>query len=212
MKKNMKKTIKLCLCSCIVMIACILVFTACNEEMVSELFDDYDNYDEAPSNDKQHFHTFGEWQIETAATCKQEGVEARYCSCGEKQTQIIPQMAQHSTMHGTCAYCGEFVGLLTEEWNTIRVANNDIAQLHQQIALQITMGGALNIDKCNSLVEKINIITNELAKYPNEFVDFAAHFRYLRTEWDLACENINQALTKSTKIAAWKEFYEKQHN
>ena len=36
-----------------------------------------------------HEHSFGEWQVERAATCTTDGVEARTCSCGEKETRPI---------------------------------------------------------------------------------------------------------------------------
>ncbi|MBQ9706432.1 MAG: hypothetical protein IJV78_00890 [Clostridia bacterium] len=36
-----------------------------------------------------HEHSFGDWQVETAATCTADGVEARTCSCGEKETRPI---------------------------------------------------------------------------------------------------------------------------
>ena len=33
-----------------------------------------------------HVHEFDEWQVEKEATCAEEGIRARYCSCGEKET------------------------------------------------------------------------------------------------------------------------------
>ena len=36
-----------------------------------------------------HKHSFGDWQVEIAATCTADGVEARTCSCGEKETRPI---------------------------------------------------------------------------------------------------------------------------
>lgn len=36
-----------------------------------------------------HVHEFGEWQIVNDATCLEEGIRERYCSCGEKETDVI---------------------------------------------------------------------------------------------------------------------------
>lgn len=37
-----------------------------------------------------HTHKFGEWIIVKKATCTEEGVQERLCTCGEKQMQTIP--------------------------------------------------------------------------------------------------------------------------
>lgn len=36
-----------------------------------------------------HTHEFGEWITTKNATCTEDGVMSRYCSCGEKQTEVI---------------------------------------------------------------------------------------------------------------------------
>ena len=36
-----------------------------------------------------HEHAFGEWSIEKEATCTDDGVKARLCECGEKETEAI---------------------------------------------------------------------------------------------------------------------------
>jgi len=60
----MKKRLSIILLLALVAISCLLC--ACNHE-----------------------HSFGDWQVETAATCTADGVEARTCSCGEKETRPI---------------------------------------------------------------------------------------------------------------------------
>ena len=37
-----------------------------------------------------HSCEFGEWEVAKNATCTQEGIKERFCSCGEKQTTTIP--------------------------------------------------------------------------------------------------------------------------
>lgn len=43
----------------------------------------------AVNNPKNHVHSYGEWSVEKAATCTTEGISARYCDCGDKQTSTI---------------------------------------------------------------------------------------------------------------------------
>ena len=38
----------------------------------------------------EHTHSFGEWSVSKNATCTEDGVKARYCNCGEKQSESIP--------------------------------------------------------------------------------------------------------------------------
>ena len=37
-----------------------------------------------------HYHSFGEWNVTTPATCTKPGVETCECACGEKETREIP--------------------------------------------------------------------------------------------------------------------------
>lgn len=43
----------------------------------------------AVNNPKNHVHSYGEWSVETAATCVTEGTSVRYCECGDKQTSTV---------------------------------------------------------------------------------------------------------------------------
>ncbi|MBE6685904.1 MAG: S-layer homology domain-containing protein [Ruminococcaceae bacterium] len=44
-----------------------------------------------------HEHSFGEWEIETPATCNAEGKEIRKCSgCDETESRAIPKVTEHS--------------------------------------------------------------------------------------------------------------------
>ncbi len=36
-----------------------------------------------------HTHDFGEWSTTERATCTEDGEKVRYCSCGEKQTEVV---------------------------------------------------------------------------------------------------------------------------
>lgn len=66
----------------------------------------------ACSNDVSHTHQYGEWTVTKAATCVEEGEEARQCSCGMTQTRAI-SLKEHSwgewvvMKEATCAQVGE---------------------------------------------------------------------------------------------------------
>ncbi|MDD6265003.1 MAG: glycosyl hydrolase family 18 protein [Clostridia bacterium] len=47
------------------------------------------NNDDTSADFSMHYHSFGEWETVTAATCTEDGVEARYCACGEKEERTI---------------------------------------------------------------------------------------------------------------------------
>ena len=49
----------------------------------------------------KHKHVFGSWNTRISATCTVEGVEERYCECGERQTRAIP-IVSHNYKSATC--------------------------------------------------------------------------------------------------------------
>ena len=70
----MKKTMKLALLVCLALLACALMFTACDS-----------------GNDSQvHVHSYGEWTITKIATCTMDGIKERDCSCGDIQSVPVP--------------------------------------------------------------------------------------------------------------------------
>ena len=54
----------------------------------------------------EHTHSFGEWSITKNATCTEDGVKTRYCSCGENQSDSIPAIG-HNYVEDECANCGD---------------------------------------------------------------------------------------------------------
>ena len=67
-----------------------------------------------------HEHEFGEWRGAIPATCTEEGLKERVCSCGEKETEMLPKREhkysnylmmpncteQGDTLHA-CPSCGD---------------------------------------------------------------------------------------------------------
>lgn len=67
-----------------------------------------------------HTHAYGEWTVFKGATCTQDGIKERFCSCGEKQTTIIgatghsytsvvtnPNCTEGGFTTHTCTNCGD---------------------------------------------------------------------------------------------------------
>lgn len=75
----MKKTTKLLWLACLCMLACLFVFSACEEA----------------TEDPDHVHSYGSWTVTKEATCKEAGSQERVCECGDKQTKTLP-MKDHS--------------------------------------------------------------------------------------------------------------------
>lgn len=69
----MKKTTKLLWLACLCMLACLFMFSACEEA----------------TEDPDHVHSYGSWTITKEATCKETGKQERVCECGEKQIKTI---------------------------------------------------------------------------------------------------------------------------
>lgn len=82
----MKKITLILMLLAILTVSC-LVFTACVEP--------------------EHTCSFGEWEVAKRATCTQEGLKERFCSCGEKQTTTIASTGHSYASVETAPTCGE---------------------------------------------------------------------------------------------------------
>ena len=84
----MKKILWLAVISLLV---CVCAFSACDES----------NDPQTPTND--HVHAFEEWTTIKKASCATDGVNERYCSCGEKQTQTIEALGHEEIIDAAVA-------------------------------------------------------------------------------------------------------------
>ena len=92
----MRKTMKKVLLVCLALLACALMFTACdsdNENQTPSDTTDSTTDGKTESETDEHVHAFGEWTTVKEATCTAKGEQERVCACGEKETQNIDMVA-----------------------------------------------------------------------------------------------------------------------
>ena len=99
-------------------------------------------------------HDFGEWETETAATCEEEGTEARSCkSCGTVEKRVVPA-TEHSVVdvsakaadctqdgyeaYAYCSECGEEIIPKV----TVVALGHDYGEWEQAVAPTCTVPGA----------------------------------------------------------------------
>ncbi|MDD7158028.1 MAG: hypothetical protein PUH99_03415 [Firmicutes bacterium] len=58
---------------------------------------------------ERHVHEYGEWIVVKEATCGEDGLKEKTCSCGEKTEEAIPATGEHNYVWTveTEATCGE---------------------------------------------------------------------------------------------------------
>ena len=80
----------------VLILTLVCVFASCN-----------DNKSDTPSTPESpvHTHAFGKWKTIQSATCTTDGLQERYCSCGESETNTIA--GGHAWESCNCTACGE---------------------------------------------------------------------------------------------------------
>ena len=63
---------------------------------------------EAPT-EAPHQHTFGEWVLQAASTCKLEGREERHCDCGFTETRTLPLEEHDPNAQNVCRVCRKVI-------------------------------------------------------------------------------------------------------
>ena len=147
----MKKTMKLALLVCLALLACTLVFTAC----------DGGNEPQTPNGTTDgttdsHIHTFGEWITVKESTTTEKGLAQRYCSeCkytesmaldlhvhsfGEWTVTTAPTCDQEGVQTRTCA-CGEM------EEQTVAPQHKMVSETYEA-APTCTSAGQRATEKC----------------------------------------------------------------
>ncbi|MBQ7347616.1 MAG: leucine-rich repeat domain-containing protein, partial [Clostridia bacterium] len=114
-----------------------------------------------------HIHEWSEWFIETEATCTDNGLKKRECTCGEEETGIIyaeghnyesivtaPTCEEQGYTTYTCSACvSSYIGLYTDalghswgEWevketNTVRYCDNDCGDYQRITSISASYHG-----------------------------------------------------------------------
>ena len=103
------------------LLICLFAFSAC----------DNDNQPQMPDNN--HIHEFDEWTTIQKPNCTDVGINERYCSCGEKQTQSISALGHteviDAAVAATCTTDGNTEGKHCSVCNEILVKPGVISAL-----------------------------------------------------------------------------------
>ena len=100
------------------------------------------NKDQTPDISPEHTHSFEEWEVIKKPTCFDEGFKVRYCSCGERQTEIVVA-SDHlddiiiNAVQPTCTESGLTMGKKCSACKTVTVEQEIIpATGHTEVTLQ----------------------------------------------------------------------------
>ena len=94
MKKTRRKTLCLLMLSAIVLTMMILASCGNNP-----------NDSSTKPNENSHEHTYGEWIVETSATCTTDGSRYAVCTeCGETKSEAISKLG-HDYVNQICSRC-----------------------------------------------------------------------------------------------------------
>lgn len=112
----MTKTVKkiLLFVTCLVMFFCTAMFAACG-------------------GDKNCAHEYGEWKIETQATCTEKGLKTRVCSkCNDVESEVIPA-GHKGTLY--CSACNKT--LVDDKFST--AFNNSFGTIKKNSGIEVSI-------------------------------------------------------------------------
>ena len=135
----------------------------------------------AACNQNTHTHTFGEWETRKSPTCNTEGERARYCSCGEKQTEIIYATGIHTevieaAVPATCTESGLTEGRYCSACNQVTQkqeiipASGHIEVISEAVLPTCTEVGlteGMYCSECNTIL----VAQAEIAKTAHTYTD-----------------------------------------
>ena len=105
----------------LLMIVCLFTFSACDES------------NDPKTQNKDHIHAYGEWITTKKASCASDGINERYCSCGDQQTQTIGALGHDevidAAINATCTADGKTEGKHCSRCEETLVAQTVIGKL-----------------------------------------------------------------------------------
>ena len=114
----MKKSLWLVL---LLVLVCTFALSACDDT----------NQQQTPNSD--HIHAFGEWTTTKKANCTEDGINERYCACGEKQTQSVSALGHTNVIDdavaATCTTEGKTEGKHCSVCSEVLVAQTPVGKL-----------------------------------------------------------------------------------
>ncbi len=123
----------------------------------------------------EHTHSFGQWSTTTAETCETDGLDTRYCNCGEYQTRVITKTGHNITESVTKAATSYSSGEKTEECsncNYVKVTSYSLSEYTSEEIYEIAEksvgeistytknGSALSLGTAFVISEDGKLVTN----------------------------------------------------
>ncbi len=134
----------------LLVLSCTLVFAACDDDKNNDISNNDTTQNGEQEGKNQHVHNFGEWEITKKASCTVSGEKTRYCSCGEKQTDVVAMLDHTEVIDDPIASTCKKTGL-TEGKHCSACGTTLIEQ--KTVALKDHVEGEWIIDKNPSETE-----------------------------------------------------------
>ncbi len=133
-----------------------------------------------PDTPEAHTHSFGEWETRKPATCNTDGERSRYCSCGEKQSEVIYATGEHIEIvipgvAPTCTESGLTEGIKCKNCEKILLEQEIIPARHSEVIDEAvpatcTESGLTEGKHC-SVCKRVLLNQNEIPKLAHSYTD-----------------------------------------
>ena len=161
-----------------------------------------------------HEHKFGEWTVVNAAMCFNEGLEERKCFCGEIETNVIPEIGEHTkktlkAVEPTCTEEGKEKGYYCEvckeilkEQKVIPATGHEMGKI-KKIEPTCTEEGHEAYEGCKKCgyTEKEKVVIKALGHKETAIKEVAATCTKEGSKGGFQCSRCKEILVKPETIA-----------